>query len=395
VGSPLLAACARSTGATGGASPTATLQVASPANPVTWPISTANPPIASGLTPEKNATLQLYNYADYLDPAAIKSFEAKYKSAGVKVKLTTFNDIPEALAKIRSGAVPFDIFIGSSYDTIGKMVTTGLVRPLNHDYIPNIKNVWPEFTNPFYDGGWRYTIPYTIYTTGIAWRTDMAKEDVAIRANPWDVFWDKQYAGKISVLDDYRETPSMVLLRHGISDVNTGDDAQLAMVQADLQAMTQATRPKVTINAYSEMPDGKYAVSHVWSGDAVNMQYYLPKGGDPSIFRYWFPPNGKGLVNNDLIVVLTGGKNPVLAHLFLNHVLNADVALGNFGQTGYQPPQVSLTPSALVDQEYVPPNLESAVVLPEFFASGYRTLELSPAVDAKWLALWQRFKAGG
>jgi spermidine/putrescine transport system substrate-binding protein len=394
-GTSFLAACARqSPGSSGGATPTQTLQIASPDHPVTWPIAADNAPIASGLKPEQGATLNVYNYTDYLDPAAMKSFQARYKASGVKVKLTTFNDIPEALAKIRSGDVPFDVFIGSSYDTIGKMVLAGLVRPLNHSYIPNIKNVWPEFTNPFYDGGWRYTIPYTIYTTGIAWRTDMVKEDIAKLPNPWDVFWDPQFQGKISVLDDYRETPSMVLLREGNPDVNTGDDAALAKVQADLLAMTKATKPKITINHYSELPEGKYAVSHSWSGDAVNMPYYLPKGVDPGILRYWFPADGKGLVNNDLVLVLRNGKNPVLSHLFLNHLLDTDVSLGNFGATGYQPPQVSLTPSELVDQEYVPSNLSSAVVLPKLFTTGYRSLELSPAVDAKWAAVWQRFKAG-
>src|SRR6185312_2910316 len=67
-GVPFLAACARQSNGTAGATPTQTLQVASPANPVTWPISASNPPIASGLMPEKDATLQVYNYTDYLDP---------------------------------------------------------------------------------------------------------------------------------------------------------------------------------------------------------------------------------------------------------------------------------------------------------------------------------------
>jgi spermidine/putrescine transport system substrate-binding protein len=325
---------------------------------VTWPIASDNAPIASGLKPEQGATLNVYNYTDYLDPAAMKSFQARYKASGVKVKLTTFNDIPEALAKIRSGDVPFDVFIGSSYDTIGKMVLAGLVRPLNHIYIPNIKNVWPEFTNPFYDGGWRYTVPYTIYTTGIAWRTDMVKEDIAKLPNPWDVFWDPQFQGKISVLDDYRETPSMVLLREGNPDVNTGDDAALAKVQADLLAMTKATKPKITINHYSELPEASTRSPLLVRrrGQHAVLPAQGRRPGHPAVL---VPGDGKGLVNNDLVLVLRNGKNPVLSHLFLNHLLDTDVSLGNFGATGYQPPQVSLTPSELVDQEYVPSNLSS------------------------------------
>ncbi len=391
-GAPFLAACG-SSGNSGLPQPTATLGGASPAHPVIWPIASGNAPIKSNLQPEQGATLQLYNYTDYVDPEAIKKFEAKYKSTGVKVRYTTFNDLPEALSKIKSGKVPYDVFF-PSYDFMGKLVVADLVRPLNHDYIPNIKNVWSEFTNPFYDGEWRYTVPYSVYTSGIAWRIDLADEDVSIRGNPWDVLWDTQYRGKVSVLDDYRETPQMVLLRHRATDVNTGDPAMLRIVADDLAALNKATRPKTSVNAYSEMPDGRFAVSHTWSGDAVNMPFYLPKDVDPGILRYWFPPDGKGLVNNDLMVVLRTGKNPVLSHLFLDFMLDADIALGNFGFTGYQVPQVSLTPANLVKQEYVPPNLESAVVLPEYFGTGYRNLELPPAVDAEWAAIWQKFKAG-
>src|SRR5450432_536679 len=81
-GGALFDACGSS-----GGSPTtvASYPIASPGNPVTWPIHSDNRPIASGLKPEQGATLNLYNYADYIDPKALKSFETMYKSTGVKV----------------------------------------------------------------------------------------------------------------------------------------------------------------------------------------------------------------------------------------------------------------------------------------------------------------------
>lgn len=393
LGGTALSGCARDVPRSTGAQEGAGLQIASPQKPVTWPIAKGNEPIASGLEPERGAVLRIYNYADYLDPAAMKAFERKYRKYDVKVRLSTYNDQNEAVAKLRAGTTPFDIYL-PSYDWIGKLVVGGLVRPLNHDYIPNIENVWPEFTNPFYDGQWRYTVPYMIYTTGIAWRTDRVKEDIAARANPWDVFWDPQYTSRISVLDDYRETPTMALLRLGITDVNTGKQADLDKVQAELLKLVDTTRPKVTVNQYSDLPEGRLDVSLAWSGDAINMPYYLPENGDPGVLRYWFPTDGKGVVNNDLMTVLKTGKNPVLAHLFINHMLDPEVALANLGATGYQPPQNTLTADMLVDQEYVPKNLANATVRQSDFAAGYRTLELPPEVESRWQALWQRFNAG-
>jgi len=331
----VLDACSSSS-TTGSALDLTKVPIATPENPVLWPISSDAMPIASGLKPEQGATLKLYNYADYISKGAIKSFEQKYKSSGVKVTVSTFNDEDEALAKLRSGQVAFDIYF-PSYDAIGKLVVGGLVQPLNHSYIPTISNVWPEFENPFYDQQWRYTVPYTIYTTGIGWRADKVTTDIATMANPYDVFWDTQYAHQLAVLDDYRSCMAMVLLRNGIEDINTGNPNDLKMVSQQLTQMQQATHPKVNVTDYTDLPAGVVAISQAWSGDLINALGYLANGESPSVLRYWFPPNGKGEVDNDLMVVLRSSQSPVLAHLFLAHMLEYDVAYQNFQQIGYQP----------------------------------------------------------
>src|SRR3954471_6699201 len=52
----LLEACATSGGGSAGGGSNSVLKLASPSNPVTWPIANDNRPIAGGLAPEKNAT---------------------------------------------------------------------------------------------------------------------------------------------------------------------------------------------------------------------------------------------------------------------------------------------------------------------------------------------------
>ncbi len=113
------------------------------------------------------------------------------------------------------------------------------------------------------------------------------------------------------------------------------------------------------------------------------------------MLRYWFPADGKGMVDNDMLVTLKGGKNPVLAHLFLDHMLDTEVAMQNFSAIGYQPPQNSINPDALVSDGFIPQNLATAIVKPEWFDAGYRILELDPANDAAWQNVWRTFKAGG
>ena len=274
-------------------------------------------------------------------------------------------------------------------------MTGGLLRPLNHSYIRNISNVWPTFTNPWYDQGWQFTVPYTIYTTGMGWRTDQVPADIGALKNPYESLWDPAYKDKTAIIDDWHTAMAMVLLKQGNTDVNTSSADDLKMVGEQLTALVKATSPKVTITMYSDMPAGQIGLSQMWSGDIINAQSYLPEGTGVEILRYWFPADGKGLVDNDMLVTLKGGKNPVLAHLFINHMLDPDVAKENFSAIGYQPPQNTITADALIAEEFIPENLRSAIVKPEYFDTGYRLLELDPANDAAWHNVWNAFNAGG
>ena len=114
-----------------------------PDNPVKWPLSTKNPPIESGLKPEPGSTLRLYNYSDYLGPGVLKAFEKEFD---VDISVSTFNDTDEALNKVASGDLGSTST--SRATTVGRLVHADLLRPLNHDYIPNIDNLWPEFYEP-------------------------------------------------------------------------------------------------------------------------------------------------------------------------------------------------------------------------------------------------------
>ncbi len=389
-GAPALAAVLQACSKSGPSSSAPSLTLAAPDSPVTWNIADDNKPIADGLAPEKGATLKIYNYADYLSPQAIKNFEDQYDTT---IEVSTFNDGDEAITKLRSG-VDFDIY-NANYTEISRLVNGNLLRPLNHSYIPDITNVWPSFTNPWYDQEWRYTVPYTIYTTGIGWRTDQVPADIGALQNPYDSLWDPAYKGKTAVLDDFHTAMAMVLLRQGITDINTSSEADLKMVGEQLQALAQATSPKVTITMYDALPTGQLGLAQMWSGDIINAQSYLPEGTGTEILRYWFPSDGKGMVDNDMWVTLRGGKNPVLSHLFINHILNPEVAKENFSAIGYQPPQNSITPDSLVQEEFIPENLRSAIVKPEYFDTGYRLLELDAANETAWRNVWQAFNAGG
>ncbi len=376
--------------ANGGQSSGLPYPLARPNSPVTWDVYDDNQAIAPGLNAEKGATLQLFNWADYIWKKTVSEFAAKYDC---KVQITTFDNTDEFLSKMRAGDVPYDV-CWPTPDMMGKLVTAKLIQPVNHSYIPNLGNVWPSLQDPFYDKGSLYTVPYTIYSTGIAYRTDHVHTPPSQMSSPYQIFWDSAYKGKTFILDDYRETTAMVLLKHGVTDVNTGDPTALNAAKQDLLAMIPATNVKYDVDDYTEIPEGGAWVHQGWSGDMISAQYYLPKGVPLSVIGYWFPQDASGVIGSDIIAIPKSAKNPVLAHLFLNYMLDNKVAYANFYNfNGYQPPLNSIDVDKLLG-DAVPQSLPDAIVRPEDFDRGYQLLELAPTIDALWHSIWQEFQAG-
>ena len=241
------------------------------------------------------------------------------------------------MAKLRSG-LQFDVFMGATVDVLGQLIECKLAQPLNHTYIPNITQAWPDFTNPFYDQGWQYTVPYTIYTTGISWRKDLVHENPYAMANPWAMPWQSKYKGKVAILDDYRESISLGLMKNGIFNLNTTDYRQIDLARHALEELSSLVNVRIDNNDYTEVPTGETWIHHAWSGDMAAAPYYMPKGVPVEVVGYWFPTDGRGPVANDTNVVLRSATNPVLAHLFLNYLLDLPNVLENISFNGYMQP---------------------------------------------------------
>jgi spermidine/putrescine transport system substrate-binding protein len=387
---PLLAACGDSGSSGSTANGAAPYPLARPDKPVTLEIKDSNPAIADGLDPEEGGTFNILNYAQYMAPGVMKDFGKKHN---VSVEVTPYNNYDEMLSKIRQPGESFDlVFPGPS--VLGKMVYAELLQPLNHSYVPHLANVWPEYQDPWYDRGAQYTVPYTIYGTGIMYRADRV---TSVPEVGYDLLWDKAYAGKVYLLDDRQEAIGMSLLRNKITrDVNTSNADDIKRATDSLIELTGLVNVKTDVNAYSEVPEGTATVHQCWSGDPIAGQYYLPKGETPEVLGYWRPTDPRDyVIGSDNIAIPKSASKPVLAHMLINDLLDEKIGLQNFGWNGYQPPITKLSATYLVDQGYIPKNLSNAVVVPGDFKRGLTFYEVSPSTEALWQTNWARFKAGG
>jgi spermidine/putrescine transport system substrate-binding protein len=366
---------------------TTAIPLSRPSAPAQLPLHADIPAVSGGRSPETGGKLKLLNYAEYISPDVCKKFG---KEHGVEVEVTTFTTMDEMIAKLRTAGESFDVCFPTP-DVISKITVGMLLQPLNHTYLPNLANAWPQLQNPFYDQGARYTVPYNAYTTGVGYRADRVK---SVPANGYDLLWDPAYKGKAYVLDDAREGLAMAMLRNGVTDVNTEDPAKIKQAGAWLSELIRLTNVKVGITGYQLVPEGQATVHHCWSGDMVNAQSYLPKGVKADVLGYWYPSGSNGVVGTDTLAVPRTASKPVLAHLFLDHLLDAAVARENFSFTGYQPALSAITPEKMVGDGFVTEQLKPTIVTPDVYARGLQILQISPAAEALWNDAWATFKAG-
>ncbi len=411
----ILAACGTDSGpgGTGSSSSGDTPEVrfGTPQNPVELQLFDDNPPIPSGLEPEAGP-LVIYNWEQYIWKSVLKDFGEEY---GVEVVYETFYNMEEAIAKIQTGQVTFDVFFPTT-DVIPKMVAAKLAQPLNLDYIPNLSNIWPDLQDPYYDVGSRYSVPYSVYHTGIAWRYDLLPlevEEVQAMDNPYAIFWENGIPGKTGVYDVARDALALAMyyLEGPDADPNTGDQARIDAAKAALIDLDAELGLRVTIDgAYVGIPEGRYALHQSWSGDILSAPWYTadPRNENGLLRYYWPARDGFGGVwDNDLYCIPTGAKNPVLAHHFLDYMLDNDHSMKNFSWVGYQAPLIALDAEDLIDNGWPGlegyfgfewkgtwTNLTPAIVRNEDVAIGDRFTGIPLEQEALWNDAFNEFRSG-
>ena len=136
-----------------------------------------------------------------------------------------------------------------------------------------------------------------------------------------------KFKGQVSVLDDEREAFVMAMLRKGVTDINSTDPKVIDQALADVMELIDLVSVKVNIEGYKDIPEGTTTIAHTWSADLVTgAASYLPEGTTADVLGFWHPPAGQYVVTNDSMGVLANAENPVLAHLYINYLLDNDVA---------------------------------------------------------------------
>ena len=305
----------------------------------------ADTPASDGIDRTKLASeLYFYNWSDYIDPETLELFEQEY---GVRVIYDTYDANEDMIAKVRAGNSGYDIVVPSDY-AVQIMVDEELVQPLDKNLLTNLGSMNKNYLGVYFDPENRYSIPYLLGLTGIAYNSEFFPNGV----DSWSALFDaanlSAIQGKFSMLEDERETPGAALKSLGQS-LNTTDGALLQQAQELLISQKPFLAAYNSADVNRKLASGEYVIAHAWSGMAMQARNGLGDefSGNPAI-NFVIPKEG-GTIWMDNLVILSDSPNAYTAHVFINFLMRPEIAARNAGYVGYITPNVGAVP--LLPQE--------------------------------------------
>lgn len=311
--------------------------------------------------------LHVYNWEEYIDPDLVADFEKQFKC---KVEIDIFDSSEELNETIRAGEKKYDIIFPAN-STAREMYENRLIRDIDHSKIPNLKNLDHSFVKRSTDSMMKYSIPYMISFTGIAYNKNKVKDFKPT----WAMFNRPDLAGRIALLDDERETIGSASKMLGYS-YNGSDDIQLG------KATNLVLSWKKNGAAFGDNFDlekglisGEYDLIQDYSGDAMLLMAEHPEIG------FVLPEEGTALSLDSFAVPITS-TNTELVYEFINFFLDAENAKKNMLYVLYSTPNVEamkLLPKEFLENQAITPP-ESLLLKSEYLAylgedeKKYRTL---------------------
>ncbi len=291
----------------------------------------------------------LYTWVEYMDPAIKDQFEAE---CGVKVNETNFDSNETLLATLQAGGADYDIIVPSDY-MVQIMVDEGMLMELDYNVISNIQNMEELNVNQYFDPEQKYTVPYFWGTSGFAVDTSVVT-DVK---DSWSMMFDPNspYCGKISMLDDERETIGAALMYLGYP-INDVDPAHLEEAKNLLIEQSKCVKAYDSQTNDDLIISGETVLAHMWTGDAILAG--LPDSGGREGISYVIPEEGCTIWQDNMAVPV-GAPNAYTAMVFMNYLQFPDVAAQNAQWVGYGTPNKAakdvLDPDMLANTAIYPP----------------------------------------
>jgi spermidine/putrescine transport system substrate-binding protein len=280
-------------------------------------------------------TLSVYNWTTYIAEDTISNFEAL---CGVTVTYDTFPTDNDMLARIRQGNPGYDIVVPST-SVLVLMIEEGLVLPINLDNIPNFANLDNAFIGLDFDPENTFSVPYQWGTVGIGYNV----ERVGFEITSWQDMLD--YDGPVSWLEDVRAMFGMALLLLDL-DPNTNDPVEIDAAKDFLIANGGNVVYINQDDGQEVLLRGEADIVVEYSGDI----FQIMEECECDTFDYVIPAEGTYFWIDHLAVPV-GARNPALAEVFIDYILDPQVGADISNYTAYGSPNRAAIEGGYVDAE--------------------------------------------
>jgi spermidine/putrescine transport system substrate-binding protein len=281
--------------------------------------------------------LNIFSWADYVAPDTVSNFEKQF---GIEVTYDTFASNETLLARLEAGSVEYDIIVPTNY-VISKMIRAKILQPLDHARLPNYKYMMERFRHLSYDPGNQYAIPYTFGTTGIAYNKDAFRAAGQAGPTDWDSFWDPRFSGRMTLLEDARETIGFALKRKGHS-YNSVDAAQITAACHDLESQKKYVMCYTSDQVIVYLSSGDAQLSLAFSGDA-----HIAARSNDSV-GYIIPASGSSMWFDNMCIPASA-PHVESAYKWINYILEPQVGADLTNYTYFPVPNIAA--AALIKPE--------------------------------------------
>ena len=283
-------------------------------------------------TPYAGSTLYVYNWGEYISDGSdgsldvIREFEKRY---GISVRYDYFSTNEELYAQLSSGA-SYDVIFPSDYMT-QRLISEGMLRKISFASIPNYKDILPEYRGQYFDPTDEYSVPYTVGMLGIVYNTKLVDPaDVADKT--WDILWSDKYETSQKInLNNPRDAFGVAMIKEGLS-VNTTLRADWERAYAALNAQDCIY---LMDEIYNKMENGTASIAAYYAGDCLVM---MQENED---LDFYYPREGTNIFI-DSMCIPKSSKNPGAAELFINFMLDPDIATANANYICYASPSAAV-----------------------------------------------------
>ena len=325
----------------------------------------------------RGTTLYVYNWGEYISDGVDDSldvnaaFEEKY---GINVVYETYDNNEVMYSKLKGGGVSYDIVIPSDY-MIERMIAEDMLQPLDFSNIPNYKYIPEKYKNLAHDPENLYSVPYTVGMVGLIYNTAMVEE----APTSWTSLWDKNYSNSILMFNNPRDAFAIAQSVLGM-DYNNESPASWRIAAELLKEQKNVSPAYVNDEVFLKMEAGEAALAPYYAGDFLSMQENNPD------LAFVYPEEGVNFFV-DGTCILKGSKNKLAAELYINFLLEPEVALANAEYICYASPHTEV----YTNPEYS--YYENEILYPE--DGRFKTqlfLNLNPEILALMSTLWDDVK---